>query len=158
MARTAWTQHTVLAAAALAALIQSHAASRPAAISIVSNTPCVAPVSQPAAQLGPAVGSYAAAAVAKCLPYELPATSAAVASFPSTRRLWAGLGVPEPVRQAGADLYGASVDAGAAARPLMIYSQPGSRMPAGLLSAGARAACTAISGALLLFIAMPVQA
>ena len=62
------------------------------------------------------------------------------------RRLWAAKGVPAALQQAQADLYGTSIKAGTAARPLMTYGQPNARLPAGLLTAASRAACTAISG------------
>ena len=144
----AWAQQAALTAAALAAFVQQHAARKPAALVVVSPQPFVAAAAQMPAQQGPVCAAHAAAAVLKCLPYELPATAASVARLSGQGRLWAALGKPAALEQAQADLYGASIDAGTAARPLMEYGLAAARLPASVLPVSSVAAsCTAISGA-----------
>ena len=144
---SAWAQQAALTAAALVAYIQKHAAGRTTALSITSSQLGMAATAQLPAPLGPPCAAHAAAAVLKCLPYELPSTAGAFARLSGLSRTVAALGRPAALEQAQADLYGASVEAGTTSRPLMSFGRPAVQQPVSLMSAASAETCTAISGA-----------
>ena len=143
----AWRHTAALATAFMAGFIQQQAAKRAAAISVLGQQPFMAQQSSPAGALTPALGMHAAAAVLKCLPYELPAMTAMLGSIPSRCHLWATPGAPAVLGAAKADLYGANIEAGVASRPLLAYQPPGAAAAPQTPLQASSTTCTAISGA-----------
>ena len=142
---TAWRQATAIAAAAMAAFIQQQAARKAAAIAVVGQQQFVAHQAGPAGTAAPALAMHAAAAMLKCLPYELPSMTAALGSVARTSSIWATPGITTALAATEADLYGVSIDAGVTCRPLLAY-QPPSAAAQELPLQSAHGTCTAVSG------------